>query len=160
MSITFNTIVLSAPPLGHYVEGIVVGTPSPGTCMQIDAAVEPIGGRLSYEVYNKAADGARGEVIIAIEDALRGKNTTDAYVAADRFFGYSPAPGDELYMLVANIAGTPDAFAIGDNLMIDDGTGLLIAVTGTPNMAQFYVMETKSPALTANTLVHCRYTPS
>ena len=68
-----------------------------------------------------------------------------------------PAAGEEINVLVANIAGTSDSFAIGDLLMVNDGDGKLIATTGSPESEPFIVLETQS-AITADTLIHCMYT--
>lgn len=159
MSNRYNKILVS-PAGGHpysFKEGIIDGTPKPGTCMTIKAAVEPVNGRFTYEAYNRAADAERAEVIVLLEDELQGFGVTDAYVSGTRGRLYVPQNGDVLQMLFANISGTGDAFAIGDYVMIDDGTGKLIATTGTPEMECFKVLETQA-GLTADTLVLCMYT--
>lgn len=153
-----NEIVLSADPKGHFIEGIIEGTPKPGTCMMIKAATEPdSGGRLTYVVWNGAADGEQDEVIVLLPDSLQGKTPSDAYVTGTRGYLYIPVAGDELQVLAAD-AGTQNTFAIGDKLMIDDGTGLAIATTGSPEMEPFKVMETVDTDIEANTLIHVRYT--
>ena len=130
-----------------------------GTVMQLKAATEPVNGRYTYEVYNRDADGNRpqGALWVLLEDDIQGKTVDDAYVNATTGKLYAPLPGDELQMLVSNIAGTGDSFAIGDLLIINDGDGELIATTGSPETESFVVKETKA-ALTADTLVHCEYT--
>lgn len=151
-----NTIILSDAPKGRFLECIVSGTPKPGTCMQVKAATAKVNGRHTWEVFNGAADGERTLFAVLLEDKYQGGLITDAYVDGARGFLYFPINGDELNMLVANISGTSDSFAIGAKMMIDDGTGLLIATTGTPESEPFVVMETKA-ALTADTHVHCMY---
>lgn len=152
-----NTIVLSAAPAGRFLEGIVSGTPKPGTMMQIKAGTEPVGGRHTWEVFNGAADGERTLVAILTEARLYGRGPDEAYVNGDRCFLYCPIPGDELQVLLQNQSGTADAFAIGDKLIVDDGTGLFIATTGSPESEPFIVMETLA-GLTADTLCHVMYT--
>ena len=154
-----NEIVLSGEPRGRFYEGIIASgeTPKPGTVMQIQAAVEPIGGRLTWEMFDAGADGDQRLIAVLLPDQLQGKMATDAYAAGDRCFLYIPLPGDELNMLVSNISGTSDSFAIGDLLMVNDGDGELIATTGSPESESFIVMETVA-ALTADTLVHCMFT--
>lgn len=156
---TDNTILLTNGNGRPIVEGIVSGTPKPGTIMQIKAATEPVNGKFTFEVYNRAADGDRpqGPHYILLEDNLQGKEVTDAYVTGTRCFLHALQPGDEVLALVANIAGTGDSFAIGDLLIVDDGTGKLIATTGSPECEPFMVAETMA-ALTADDLVHCIYT--
>lgn len=153
-----NSIVLTAPdPRGRFIEGIVSGTPKPGTVMQVKAATEPVGGKHTWEVYAPGTDGNQRVIAVLLDNWMLGRAPTEAYVTAEQCRLYFPVPGDELMMLVANIAGTGDAFAIGAVLMVDTSTGKLIATTGTPESEPFVVMETKA-ALTADTLVHCMFT--
>ncbi|MEM2932564.1 MAG: hypothetical protein QXI61_06965, partial [Nitrososphaerota archaeon] len=70
---------------------------------------------------------------------------------------YCPIPGDELLVLVADVGGTADSYAIGDKLIIANGTGKMKALSGTPESVPFVVMETV-PALTGDKLVHVMYT--
>lgn len=152
-----NEIVVSADPRGKYLEGYVSGTPKPGTLMQIKAETEPVGGRHTWEAFNPDADGNQRIIAVLLPDQLNGKTATQAYADGDRCYLYCPIAGEDLNMLVANIAGTADAFAIGDLMIADKGTGKLIATTGSPESEPFLVMETIS-ALTADALVWCKYT--
>lgn len=154
-----NEIVLSVDPKGHFTEGIVSGTPKPGTFMTIKQGVEPDGGgRLTYEVFDGGGtDGVRRGIYILREDNLQGKTKDTAYADGDRCFLYKPLPGDELNVLVKNISGTSDSFAIGDQLIIDDATGKAIATTGSVENEPLEVMETVA-AITEDTHVHCLFT--
>ena len=156
-----NEILISAEPNGRFLEGIVYGTPKPGTCMQIKAATEPNSGRLTWEVFNQTADGDARLVAVLLQDALQGRTFDDAYASGDRCFLYCPLPGDELNMLVTDInTGTSDTFAIGDLLMIDDGTGKLVDATGTAQSESFIVMETFLDPTSTQTdfWLHCMFT--
>lgn len=154
-----NEIVVASNPRGMFVEGYVDGTPKPGTCMQIKAGVEPIGGRYTYEVYNKAADGARGQILVLCADQLQGKTADDAYVDGDRCFLYSPVMGEELNCLIGDVAGTgaTSDFSIGDKLIVDDGTGKLVDASGSEESAPFELLETITD-LAADYLAHVVYT--
>lgn len=152
-----SAIVVSTEPRGVFKEGYVSGTPKPGTVMQLKASTEPIGGRYTWEVYDKDADGNRGLLAILCEDRFLGRLTSEAYADGDRCFLYVPVPGEELNMLVADVSGTADDVAIGDTFIVDDGTGLLIATTGTPESEPFQALETINDK-TADQLVHCVYT--
>lgn len=153
-----SVIVASVEPRGRFIEGIIEGTPKPGTVMQIKAATEPVNGRLTYQVYNKAADGARGQIAVLCEDRLQGKTVSDAYVTGTRGLLYFPVPGDELNMLLDDDGiGTSDDFAIGDSFMVDDGTGKLVAANGTAESEPFVLLETVA-GLSADTLALCQYT--
>lgn len=154
-----NVIVLTAAPAGRFLEGIISGTPKPGTCMQVKAATEMIGGRHTWEVFNKAADGSNYLIAVLYNNHFMGQPITAAYETGARCFMYCPIPGDELQVLVANIGGTGDSFAIGDLLMVDDTTGKAVASTGSEARTPFIVMETVA-ALAADRLVHVMYTGS
>lgn len=156
MTDRYGTIIVSGGN-GVFRECIVSGTPKPGTCMTPLAATEPVNGVFTYEVFNRDADGNQAVVAVLLEDTLQGYGVSQAYVTGTRGMLYFPQPGDHLQMLVKNIAGTGDSFAIGDILIIDDGTGTLVATTGTPEMESFVVLETQA-ALTSDTLVLCEYT--
>lgn len=147
-------IIVTAEPRGNFLEGIVSGTPKPGTVMQVSAAVEPQSGAFTWVVYNRDADGNRpaGPIAVLLPDRLQGGLETAAYTTGSRCYLYCPLPGDLLNMLFANVAGTSDTFAIGDIMIVDDGTGKLIATTGSVETEPFVCMETVSTALTADTL--------
>lgn len=113
-------------PRGRFFEGIISGTPKPGTMMQLKAATEPIQGAFTYEVVNRTNSGQRGPTIVLLPDSMQGKLATSAYADGDRGFFYMPANGDELNMLVSAANG---ALAIGDQLMVEDDTGLLLKQT-------------------------------
>ncbi len=154
-----NEILLAANPKGVFLEGTISGTPKPGTVMQVKAATEPVGGRPTFEVYNAAADGDQRLIAVLLEDHLQGKIATDAYVTGSRGFLYVPAAGEELNMLVA-VSGTStgDAQAIGDLLIVEDGTGLLVPTSSGEESEPFIVMETLTDVVAAGTLTHVMHT--
>lgn len=159
MALGNNIIVSDAKDVrGVFTEGPVSGTPKPGTCMEVSPGVEPVNGRFTYRVYQPGTDGLRRPIIVLLNDTLRGMLPTTAYVTGEWGFYYFPVMGEHLNMLVANIGGTGDTFAIGDKFMIDSGTGKLIAVGGSEQSAPFMCMETRDTALTADVLVRCMYT--
>lgn len=150
-------IIVSSEPGGVFMEGTIDGTPKPGTCMQVKAGVAMVGGRFTYEVYNPGADGEQRPVIVLLPDQLQGRLATDAYVTGTRGFLYMPRLGEELNMLVANISGTADDHTIGEMLMIDNGTGLLVTTTGSPEMESFQCLEAAVDP-TVDQLLMCMYT--
>ncbi len=153
-----NAIILSGQPRGVFKEGTISGSaPKPGILVQVKAAVEPVGGRFTYELFDGAADGEQTTVLMLLADELQGKTVDQAYVDGDQIFMYVPHPGEEMQVLLENIAGTGDAFAIGDKLMVNKGTGKFVATTGSPESEPFIVLETLA-ALTADTLVRAEYT--
>jgi hypothetical protein len=132
-----NEIIVSSEPQGKFKEGYIKADQTvlvPGTVWQIDATVALRGGRHTYKVYQPGADGENplGDYWVLLPDHLQGKTATDAYTAGERAFFYSPCSGEELNLIVANIAGTADDHSAGEKMMLDTGTGKLIATTGSP----------------------------
>lgn len=156
----YDTIVISPEPRGgRFVGGVIDGTPKPGTVMQIKAATAKVGGLFTWEVYNRDASSNRpqGPLGVLCEDRLQGKLITDAYVSGTHGQIYIPTFGDELLMLVKNIAGT-ETFAIGDIMIVEDGSGLLIDTTGSPEIEPFMLAEPDTSVWSADTHMHCFFT--
>lgn len=156
-----NEIIVSANPRGVFSEGYIAAgeTPKPGTILQVQIATALKAGRFTYEIYNADADGGRpkGPFYVLLPDHLQGKTVTDAYAAGDRCFLYTPLPGEELNLIIANIAGTADDHTKGEMLIVDDTTGKMIATTGTPETEVAQLLETITDP-TADTLAWCLWT--
>jgi hypothetical protein len=137
-----GAIIISAQPRGVFHEGYVVGTPKPGTLMQIVAgtAMDDTG-RFNWEPFNADADGDQRLVAVLLDDILQGKLYSDAYATGDRVRLYCPLPGEELNVLKGDVAGTGDDFTVGQLLIINDGDGKVIATTGTPESEPFICLE-------------------
>lgn len=150
-----NTILVSAGADGKRIEGVIYGTPKPGTVMQV-RTVAYQGGRDLWEVYSPGTDGKARLQAVLLEDYLKGGLVTDAYVNGDRGFMYVPRPGDELNMLVKNLSGTGDDHSALEILEVDDATGMLIPFTGTPEQAPWQLLEDITDP-TSDTLAWCRY---
>ena len=162
MSASNNVIVLNTHNLPvRRIEGFVDGTPKPGTVMQVQAATEPVLGRYSWTAYNRDADGDRpaGPIAVLDVDELTGKLVSDAYVDNAQCFLFVPLSGDELNVLCINLTGSgsgvSDVFAIGDLLIVDDGTGKCVNSNsmGTVEDEPFVVLETVA-SISADILVH------
>lgn len=155
-----NRIIVSADPKGTFMEGIVAAgeTPLPGMILQRDPTVALQGGRQTFKIYDRGADGDQplGAFWVVTEDRLQGKTTADAYAAGSRIFVYSPIAGEELNLLLLNITGTGDDHTAGEILMVDDGTGKLIATTGTPETEVAVLLETVTDPAT-DTLAWCEW---
>lgn len=172
-----SNIIVSAEPKGHFDECTVVGTPTPGVIMNIVPVTNAlIGGRFNYEpAGTTAASGSRGmsadgdriPIAVLLADKLQGKigvgaslgtalgsAVGDAYVSGDRGFLYFPLPGEELNLVAQNQSGTGDDLAIGDKLIVDDGTGKVLLSAGSPESEPFVVLETITDP-TADCLVWC-----
>jgi len=153
-----NSILVSGD--ARRTEGIIATgeTPKPGTVLQIDPTVALVGGRHTWKIFDRGADGDRPVGPLAILDAdwEQGKLATDAYAAGDRCWLFFPRAGDEFNCLLLDISGTGDDNSAGELLMVDDGTGKLIATTGTPESEPFVLLETVTDP-TADTLAWTMY---
>lgn len=151
-----NQIVAHGAPRGVHHPGflyVASGSVYPGTVLQVKPGVEPRNGKVfTWKVYNPGTDGAiAGPIAVLDFDRMQGKTMTDGYTDGEPIQIYVPRPGEYLNMLFKNIAGTGDAFTIGQLLIVDDSTGKLIADTGSPAQKPFTCMETIA-AITVDTL--------
>lgn len=157
-----NCVIVSSNPKGEFNEGYVATgeTFYPGMVVQRDPTVALKGGRHTYKLYNRDADGDRpaGAFWVVTErfNTMVGKLITDSFAAGERVDLYSPRAGEELNLLVENIAGTADDHAAGELLMVNDGTGKLIATTGSPETEVAQLLETITDP-TADTLAWCQW---
>lgn len=152
-----NEIIVTAEPKGVFKEGIIHGTPKPGTLMQVRNTAT-IGGRHTWEPYAPGSDGDRALIAVLLPDHLQGKTATDAYTTGTRGFVYCPALGEELNMLcTAPGTGTGDSVAIGQKFIGKNATGLLIKTTGTPEQEPFEALEAIDDLVEAGNLVHVQF---
>lgn len=156
-----NGIIVTADPRGVFGEGVVAAgeTFYPGMIVQRDPTVALAGGRPTYKIYNRDADGDQplGSFWVVRHDYLQGKTVSDSIAAGTRCFVYSPVAGEELNLLIENLAGTADDHTAGEILMVNDGTGKLIATTGSPETEVAALLETITDP-TADTLAWCEWT--
>lgn len=162
-----GTRILADSAMRGVVEDVIVyGTPKPGTVMEITPATEPVGNMFQYQAYGTTAasggkfvsnDGDRKVIAVLLEKDDEAMTYNDAYTSGDRGRVYFPLPGEKLNMLVANVSGTGDTFAIGDEMMVDDGTGKLIACDSDAEAHPFTILETEATALTADEWKWCRF---
>ena len=162
-----SRIVVQSEPRGNFTEGIVATgeTFSPGIIVQRDASVALKGGRHTYKIYSPGTDGEQpvGGFWVVTEElmALQGKGIRsstdfDTYAAGERVSLYAPEMGDDLNLLISNLAGTGDDHALNEKLIVDTGTGELIATTGSPETEVAQLMETITDP-TADTLAWCQW---
>jgi hypothetical protein len=118
-------IIVSADTKGTFLEGIVSGTPVPGTVMEIKN-VAPVQGRHTWQPWSKAS-GAIGLIAVLLADTEQGQLSTTAYVDGKRCFLYCPIGGEELNMSLNDVAGTADDVAIGALFGVEQTTGQMIA---------------------------------
>jgi hypothetical protein len=127
-------IVSTADARGRYEWGYLTTADKPGTVLQRDASVALKHGKHTYKVYQPGADGENplGGYWVLCDCPERGLAATAAYAAGDFVKLYSPRMGDELNLLMGDVAGTGDDHALGEKMMVDHGTGKLVATTGSP----------------------------
>jgi len=138
-----SSILLEAAPRGKYFEGVVTGTPSPGTVMELSPNSTEVGGRFQWRVFQPGTDGKRRIIAVLLESRLSGKTPSDAYANGEWGCFYCPVPGEELYMLVKDPnAGTGTTSAgVGTLLAVDSGTGVLQLAVGTEESLPFVLAE-------------------
>ena len=162
-----SRIIVTADPKGQFEEGFVNAgeTFYPGICVQRDATQALQGGRFVYKLYAPGTDGEhpKGSYWIVTDHmagiggyAITSATSFGSYIAGDRVQVYSPRPGEELNLLIANLAGTADDHTKGEQLMVDTGTGKFIATTGTPESEPAQLLETLTDP-TADTLAWCQW---
>lgn len=151
-------IIVSANPRGRFLEGKLASgiTPKPGTMLQIQGSAGiDANGRFTFQLYDRAADGDRpaGPLCILLDNYLEGKDELTAYGDSKPVRCYVPIPGEEYNLLMADVAGTADDHALGELMMVDDGTGKLVAATGSPQSTPFMLLEAVTDPV-ADQLVH------
>ena len=134
----------------------------PGTICQVDTSVALRAGVNTVVVYDRDADGdhPKGDLILVTHEMQKmvGKLATDAIGTGEIFQGYSPQAGDDVNLLLAdaNTGTTQEDIAAGTILMVDDGTGKLIATTGSPEEEVAVTMEAQNN-MSAAALTWCRW---
>lgn len=151
-----NLVVLPGDPRGMKLEGTISGTPKPGTMMEI-VATALVNGRPTYRVYQPGTDGEQRVCVICYQDPFNGQLATTAYADGDHGFFYIPLPGEEMNILVQDVAGTGDDHAIGDIMIPKSGTGKFVVTTGSPEMEPFILLEAATDP-TADALMRAFYT--
>jgi hypothetical protein len=146
-------IIVSSEPRGVFDEGVIDDTSKPGTLMEMVPNAAFVGGRPTWRASSHAA-GAKGPVVVLLPDQLQGKTATDAYVAGTRCFLYWPVAGENLNLLLGDVAGTGDIVTQGD-LFGSTTTGKIIR-NSSYTSAPFQAMESLAAA-TADALVWVKY---
>lgn len=157
-------IIVTSRPRGVYEDVFVVGTPKPGTVMEINNTAQ-VGNVFSYSVYGTFAhdtgqgienDGDRKAIAILLEKDQESAIYSDAYVTGDMGRVYYPAMGEQFNMLVEDVSGTGDDFFISEEMMVDDGTGKLLTADGNAQAHPFTCMEVVTDPL-ADHWMWCRF---
>jgi len=158
-------IIIASEPRGVFEEITVVGTPKPGTVMEIKPSTAAVQNRFSYQVYGTQAyssgqyvdnDGDRKCIAVLVEKDHEGGTYDDAYADGDLGQIYYPLPGEQLNMLVADESGTGDDHVIGQEMMVKDGTGTLIIADTDAEAHPFTLLEAATDP-TADALTWCRF---
>lgn len=160
-----NRTIVTADPKGQFEEFIVPASVTlyAGMAVTKDPSVALQGGKFTCKIYDADIDGGRpkGAVFIVTEEllALWGKHWDTGYTAGGRCSAYSPRAGEELNLLLADVAGTADDHAVGEILIIKDTTGKFIATTGSPEQEVAMLLEVVTDPV-ADTRVWCEWTGS
>jgi len=153
-----NKIVVNPDARGHFEWGYLAGSYKPGMILQIDPSVALKAGKHTWTVYDRAADGdqPKGPFAVLDYEPYLGRDANTAYASGDFAKMYFPQDGDELNLLVTNLTGTADDHAVGEIMMVDDGIGMLVATTGSPETEVAVLLEAITDP-SADTLAWCRW---
>lgn len=164
-----SRILVTGEPKGVFMEGYLTTslTPKPGIIVNM-LSTAPVGGRFYWEPYGEtgasgnngvAADGDRRLMAVLLPDELQGRNYDTAYATGDRIFMYCPLPGEEMNVIFQNISGTgsDQDLGVGDQLMVDDGTGKLLVADNNAESEPFISLEAKVD-VAADYVLHVLFT--
>lgn len=160
-----NKVLVTSHPRGTFRSCIVSGTPKPGTVMEMVPGTADVAGTFTWAAYGTtaastgrgvSADGDRKVIAVLLEDDNQGKIYSDAYASGDRGMLYFPLPGEELNVIFENQTGTGESIVVGDELMVDDGTGKLLEADSDAESQPFIALESLS-AITADTMLHVMF---
>lgn len=161
-------ILVTSKPRGVFEDVYITGTPKPGTVMEIKHSTAAIGYVFNFQVYGITAinnpqtghgvgnDGDRKAIAILLEKDQENKIYSDAYVAGDLGRVYYPVMGEQFNMLVEDVGGTGDDFVIGEELMVDDGTGKLLTADADAEAHPFTAYEAVTDPM-ADHWIWCRF---
>lgn len=151
------SIVINADARGNWDEGYISGTPKPGTHVEIVPATAPVGGRFTWRA-RSAANGAKGPIVLLVNDYEQGHIATDAVVTGTGGHKlYWPLPGDDLNCLVAESSGTgtSGSNALGDRLAVNT-SGMLMA-GGSLATQPYYLLDLTGTDAYATSLRWVKY---
>lgn len=164
-----NNIIVSNDYRGRRFEGILTTalTITAGIVVNMLSTAKQ-GGRFFWEPFGEtgassnngvAADGDQRLIAVLLPDRLQGQLVTTTIATGSRIFLYCPLPGEELNLIFENQSGTgADAdIAIGDQLIVDDGTGKLLVAGGSEESEPFIALEAQTD-VTADVLTHVMFT--
>jgi hypothetical protein len=169
-------IIVSSEPHGTFEEGIINDTSSPGYLVERVTSKAFQGNVGWFQARQTQSAGGVGPVCVLLEDQLQGKvgvkyvfgagtssggvtvaglpQVGDAYVANTRCRVYWPIAGEQLNLVLGDVAGTGDTVSQGA-LFGANNNGKIIA-DSSYNDAPFQAMETLT-ALTADTPLWVQY---
>jgi hypothetical protein len=167
---TGNEIIGSAGYVGRRLEGILT------TALTVTAGIvvnmlstakqsgryfwEPFGETAASSNNGVAADGDQRLIAVLLNDVDSGDLVSTTIPTGSRIFLYCPLPGDEIdNMIFMNISGTGAAqdIAIGDQLIVDNGTGKLLVAAGSDESEPFIALEAETD-VTADTRIRVMFT--
>jgi len=149
MSARGQKILINPEPKGVIKDGIILGNLKPGICLEIETPFYQ-GNRHRYQPADPQVN-AQVPIIILLESKLRGYDIDTAHVSGELGQVYYALPGDELNLLLADVAGTGDTHTALNMYGIQGATGKLIVESGTFESTPFQLLQSQS-ALTADVL--------
>ena len=140
----FPPIVVTAHPQGKFLEGVITGTPLPGSIMQLSTGGSFLfqEGRFAWGSANLATAGLPILINCLQEDDQQGFTSGTAYVAGTRFRSYVPLEGEEMNLLYGTGGGTSNSLTPGQLLMVQQAGPALVNFGSPPELATFMAYDT------------------
>ena len=129
-----NKIVATSEPRGHQEEGqLTEANRFPGTILQIDASITPLNGQFGWKASNPGTDGLAVLKAVLQEDFEQGVASTGTAYPQNAWVPiYMIQHGEYINLLLGEVAGTGNTYAVGDKLIVDAEDGILVPFTGSP----------------------------
>jgi hypothetical protein len=151
-----NSIVVSASPINPFEWGYINDTSVPGTVMQIDNSVGPYTGRFAWKASAPGTDGQGVLRAILMEDRQQGFPMTQAFVQGTWGEMYFPSSGEEVNLILGEVAGTGNSYNIGDALMIDAESGIMVPYVAGSGTDVFAICLEKLTQVAGAHLTWCK----
>lgn len=139
----------------RYEEGFAGEAITPGMLLErVSRYSDPnaVASETIDKVQKHSTSGGRGEVMVALEDALQGKTISDAYAADNPVSMIMALPGDELFLFLAAEENISD----GD-LLVSNGDGHFKGVTaGTGDSEWVFAEALEDLDLTGASAAHIK----
>jgi len=144
-----SLIIVSGQPQGKFKAGLLGDSSVPGTIMQVKVGLAAsANGQFTWIACNTGLAGDSVVPSVLLGDQRDGLLSTTTPGNGTTIWMYVPIAGEEMNVLVGVAGGTANYLTIGERLMINGSSGVLILATGT--IMQWIVLELVSGVASSN----------